>query len=141
MVHQVHRCVETFCFCFERISRNKNLLFKPGETFIICFRARLKKGGVEGDPSCFFARVTHPETWFLPPFFLYLKQRIPSGKGCFFFLSLQTPSESSELPNPPVVQKRDPRTFPRFALKKRVGVPATFHFDFCFRTAFFMFRI
>ena len=87
------------------------------ETFTICFRARLKKGWVEWVPSCFSARFTHPETWFLPPFFSSLKQRIPSGKGCFFF-SLQTLCESSERPNPPVVQKRDPRTFPRFAVKK-----------------------
>ena len=99
------------------------------ETFTICFRARLKKGWVEWVPSCFSARFTHPETWFLPPFFSSLKQRIPSGKGCFFF-SLQTLCESSERPNPPVVQKRDPRTFPRFALKKVLACLQHSMFDF-----------
>ena len=54
------------------------------ETFTICFRARLKKGWVEWVPSCFSARFTHPETWFLPPFSLpwnngYLLVRVVSS--------------------------------------------------------------
>ena len=32
-----------------------------------------RKGGWCGIRLAFSARVTHPETWFLPPFFLFLE--------------------------------------------------------------------
>ena len=106
------------------------------ETFTICFRARLKKGWWSGIRLAFRRELPTLKLGFSLPFLSSLKQRIPSGKG-YFLLSLQTLCESSEMPNPPVVQNRDPRTFPRFAFEKSASVPAAFHFDFCFPNCIF----
>ena len=117
---QVHRCVKTFLFLFLRKSQETKTLFtKTGRKHSLYVSALAsRKGGWSGIRLAFSARVTHPETWFLPPFFLSFETTDTFGKGCFF-ISLQTLCESSEKPNPPVFKKRDPRTFPRFAVKKR----------------------
>ena len=44
------------------------------------------------------------------------------GLSLPLYTSLQTHCESSDQPNPPVVQKRDPLACPRFAVEKGVCV-------------------
>ena len=98
-----------------------------------------RKGGWSGIRLAFSARVTHPETWFLPPFSLLLKQRISLVRvvSSFHYRRL---ARVVILPNPLVVQTRDPRTFPRFAVKKKRVCVQHFISDFLFRTEFFTFH-
>jgi hypothetical protein len=95
-----------------------------------------RKGGWSGIRLAFRRELPTLKLGFSLPFLSSLKQRIPSGKGCFL-LSLQTLCESSEMPNPPVVQKRDPRTFPRFALKKVLACLQHSILIFCFPNCIF----
>ena len=88
----------------------------------ICFRARLKLGWVERVPSCLFGEGYPPRNGVSPFLFLFSRNNgfLVSGLFLVSFHYRRLARVVNFLrPNPPVVQKRDPRTFPRFAVKKK----------------------
>ena len=88
----------------------------------ICFRARLKLGWVERVPSCLFGEGYPPRNGVSPSLFLFSRNNgfLVSGLFLVSFHYRRLARVVNFLrPNPPVVQKRDPRTFPRFAVKKK----------------------
>ena len=67
-----------FLFLFWRKSHETKTKPNCGTIQYVCCRARLKKGWVVWDPSCFFRRdLPTLKTLFSPSLFLFLKQRIP----------------------------------------------------------------
>ena len=105
-------------FCFEKISWNKAKPNDVSETFRIYVPTLAsRKGGWCGFRLTFPVRVTHPETQgFFPPCFFLVKQRMPCARvvSIFHIFASDALRELRKQPNPPVVQTRDPRTFPRF---------------------------
>jgi hypothetical protein len=124
--NQVHRSELMFSvlFCFEKISWNKTKPNDVSETFrIYVSTLASRKGGWCGFRLAFSARVTHPESGFLPSLFSFWNNGcLVQGLSLPLYTSLQTHCESSDQPNPPVVQKRDPLACPRFAVEKGVCV-------------------
>ena len=140
---KVHRLVDVFpcLFCSGKISWNKTIWKLCGNIQNICFRARLKKGWVVWVPSCVFGESYPPWNCVSSLLFSFWNNGcLVQGLSLPLYTSLQTHCESSDQPNPPVVQKRDPLACPRFAVEKGVCGSLFREFEF-FRSRLHAFSV